>query len=346
MDWETLRERLERILQREVTVEKAPAITGKDFEPRANKTVFEATKDVRFVIYGSLTHAEEQLVSLLFDHQRSQDRRGRSGAGFSEEERQATLLSAWVMDRLEQGDLDAVLPESFAAWPSLSGMKIPVLLYGEYPERQYTSYGELRKLLQSFFDEEVTLIPLHNKQWVILGDEILLGDKGEEELEVSLQDFASGLQEMFSSEWVGECHVAITYPVQPSKKLIAAIVMLRETMELGRAYRFSSNIHMPWELRLEALLDKASDNAKRRFVDGVFKRAEPSLDAELITTLDTFFSENCNVSDTAKKLYIHRNTLLYRLDKFKQETGLDVRDFDHAVLVKLALLLYKVTKRK
>jgi len=55
---------------------------------------------------------------------------------------------------------------------------------------------------------------------------------------------------------------------------------------------------------------------------------------------------DCNVSETAKKLYIHRNTLLYRLDKFKQETGLDVRTFNDAVLVKIALLLYKVTKRK
>lgn len=52
------------------------------------------------------------------------------------------------------------------------------------------------------------------------------------------------------------------------------------------------------------------------------------------------------MSETAKKLYIHRNTLLYRLDKFKNETGLDVRTFHDAVLVKLALVLYKVTKRK
>ncbi|GJM80639.1 hypothetical protein HMSSN139_31350 [Paenibacillus sp. HMSSN-139] len=54
---------------------------------------------------------------------------------------------------------------------------------------------------------------------------------------------------------------------------------------------------------------------------------------------------DCNVSETAKRLYIHRNTLLYRMDKFKQETGLDVRTFNDAVLVKLELLLYKVTKR-
>ncbi|MDT2192264.1 helix-turn-helix domain-containing protein [Paenibacillus larvae] len=70
------------------------------------------------------------------------------------------------------------------------------------------------------------------------------------------------------------------------------------------------------------------------------------LDTETQTTLEQFFGLDCNVSETAKKLYIHRNTLLYRLDKFKQETSLDVRNFHHAVLVKIALLLYKVTNRK
>jgi len=68
-------------------------------------------------------------------------------------------------------------------------------------------------------------------------------------------------------------------------------------------------------------------------------------DEEIRTTLETFFALDCNVSETAKRLYIHRNTLLYRMDKFKQETGLDVRTFNDAVLVKLELLLYKVTKR-
>ncbi|MNO00327.1 Leucine-rich protein [compost metagenome] len=53
-----------------------------------------------------------------------------------------------------------------------------------------------------------------------------------------------------------------------------------------------------------------------------------------------------NLNDSAAALYIHRNTLLYRLDKIKQETGADVRSFGDAAIVKLAMLLYKVTKRK
>jgi DNA-binding PucR family transcriptional regulator len=70
------------------------------------------------------------------------------------------------------------------------------------------------------------------------------------------------------------------------------------------------------------------------------------LDSETLMTLEQFFAMDCNVSETAKKLYIHRNTLLYRLDKFKNATGIDVRSFNDAVLIRVALLLYKVTKKK
>src|SRR5690606_14646747 len=187
------------------------------------------------------------------------------------------------------------------------------------------------------------------REWLILGDETLLAEErdGEEDsLEESLEAMASGLHDLISSEWVGDCHVAATYPFSPGVSLIQTVLTLRETIELGRSYRLSSNIHLPWEMRLETLLDAVPKRAKLRFLEGVLRRAEPSLETEMLQTLESFFMENCNVSDTAKRLYIHRNTLLYRLDKFKQETGMDVRDFDQAVLVRLALLLYKVTKRK
>jgi DNA-binding PucR family transcriptional regulator len=99
-------------------------------------------------------------------------------------------------------------------------------------------------------------------------------------------------------------------------------------------------------LRLEKLLHLLPERDRTKFLEQVLKGADHVLDAETQTTLEQFFALDCNVSETAKKLYVHRNTLLYRLDKFKNETGLDVRTFSDAVLVRIALLLYKVTKRK
>jgi len=334
---EHLREKLENILHKKVTL--SPIDDGA--EPEGE--VFVADRS-RLIVHGRLTPTERELIELAVEG-RFAGRKTKSDVG--EEERQALLLSSWILERLEQGDTESDLPETFALWPALTGQKIPFLLYVEHPERQQEAASkELRKLLKTFFEEEIVLIPLHNQHWLVLGNMTLLPDEGEETMEESIGALASGLQEMAASEWVGECHVSATYPISPSASLLRTVSLLRETIELGRAFRVSSNTHLPWELRLETLLDSVPKRMKQRFIEGVLRRSEPSFEAEMLQTLEAFFAENCNVSDTAKRLYIHRNTLLYRLDKFKQETGMDVRDFDHAVLVRLALLLYKVTKRK
>ena len=97
---------------------------------------------------------------------------------------------------------------------------------------------------------------------------------------------------------------------------------------------------------MEKLLYVIPETEKNLFINQVFKRNDPVLEREMLSTLESFFDLECNVSETAKILYIHRNTLLYRLDKFKQETGLDVRSFNDAVLIRIAVLLYKFTKRQ
>ena len=63
------------------------------------------------------------------------------------------------------------------------------------------------------------------------------------------------------------------------------------------------------------------------------------LDDETLTTIEKFFENNLNVSETARKLFVHRNTLVYRLEKIKKLTGLDIRDFDNAIVFKVALMV-------
>ena len=168
----------------------------------------------------------------------------------------------------------------------------------------------------------------------------------EESVEESLTSIASGLHEMLASEWIGECHLAVSQPISPINSIISTTALLRETIHLGRTFHVGSNIHLPWLLHLERLLSTIPEVQRLKFVEQALKRTDVFLEPEILTTLETFFGLDCNVSETAKKLYIHRNTLLYRLDKLKQETELDVRQFRDAVLVKIILLLYKVTKRK
>ena len=78
------------------------------------------------------------------------------------------------------------------------------------------------------------------------------------------------------------------------------------------------------------------------FLSEVFKKsAIDSLDQETLFTINKFFENNLNVSETSRKLFVHRNTLVYRLAKIKKLTGLDLRQCDHAIVVKVALMVRK-----
>lgn len=76
------------------------------------------------------------------------------------------------------------------------------------------------------------------------------------------------------------------------------------------------------------------------FLSEVFKKNPiESLDADTLDTINKFFENNLNVSETSRKLYVHRNTLVYRLEKIKKLTGLDLREFDHAIIFKVAMMV-------
>ena len=78
------------------------------------------------------------------------------------------------------------------------------------------------------------------------------------------------------------------------------------------------------------------------FLQEVFKQGSlESLDQETLLTIHAFFDNNLNVSETSRKLFVHRNTLVYRLEKIKKLTGLDLRQFDHAITFKVALMVKK-----
>ena len=63
------------------------------------------------------------------------------------------------------------------------------------------------------------------------------------------------------------------------------------------------------------------------------------MDEDTLETINKFFENNLNVSETSRKLYVHRNTLVYRLEKIKKITGLDLREFDHAIVFKVAMMV-------
>lgn len=370
MDWERMRERLESVLNAPMQTAVIPEEEWDELANRQGESdnpvkSVNRDHDIWFVLAKSnkevtilkvtevlLTQSERLLIELMVESKEEQTRK-KEVSSLTDDEGKANQLRHWLLQQLEKGASNVELPDALVSQSSLYTNKVPLLLYSDYSQSLKVTYSDLKKLLESFFEAEITLIPLMEKEWLILASEALLasgsedrdGDE-EESLEQTLDAFGSGIYEMLANEWLGECHLAVHYPMKPAKTLLATVGQLRETILLGRTFHAGSFIHLPWELHLEKLLHLVDDDGKSEFLERVLRGTDHVLDTETLMTLEQFFALDCNVSETAKKLYIHRNTLLYRLDRFKNETGLDVRTFNHAVWVRLALLLYKVTKRK
>ena len=99
------------------------------------------------------------------------------------------------------------------------------------------------------------------------------------------------------------------------------------------------------KLILEGIIDSVSEEMKNdiyiRFEKGISK-----LDNEMIRTMEVFFKCGLNLSEASKELYIHRNTLIYRLDKIQKYTNYDIREFNDAVLLKIIFFIWKEKNEK
>ncbi|MFC4303921.1 PucR family transcriptional regulator [Cohnella boryungensis] len=300
-------------------------------------------------IGGTLTALETKLLGWAL-----QQGGMKSLSAASDLERQAKRLGDWIQQSVAAGEWRAEVPDRMELRNRLFDGMVPFLLLCEQVGDKEPSYAELEKTIRTFIADDTLLIPLREHEWLVLSSDSVLseadadGDEllGPEETKELLGTLAEGLQQLITGEWGGECHVAVGEPIVPSENVVRIVSTLRETMFLGRKFHVGMQIHLPWLVHLERLLSGIPETVRSRFVEEMMGRPDLFTDSETVATLDAFFSMDCNVSETAKKLFIHRNTLLYRLDKIKHEAGLDVRSFNDAVLVRILLLLYKVTKRK
>ncbi|MBO4732970.1 MAG: helix-turn-helix domain-containing protein, partial [Clostridia bacterium] len=113
-------------------------------------------------------------------------------------------------------------------------------------------------------------------------------------------------------------------------------------LEVGKVFDTDKTIVSYDNLGIARLIYQLPTTLCETFLHEVFKRgAIDNLDQETLFTIQRFFENNLNVSETSRKLFVHRNTLVYRLEKIKKITGLDLRQFDHAIIFKIALMVDK-----
>ena len=141
--------------------------------------------------------------------------------------------------------------------------------------------------------------------------------------------------------------IGIGTVVSEVKDLARSYKEAQVAFEVGKVFDTEKNIISYENLGIGRLIYQLPTTLCEMFLQEVFKNGSlDSLDRETLMTIQCFFENNLNVSETSRKLFVHRNTLVYRLEKIRKLTGLDLREFDHAITFKVALMVkrYLTTK--
>ena len=155
-----------------------------------------------------------------------------------------------------------------------------------------------------------------------------------------LEKLARSIADTLSSEFYTRVNVGIGTIVSNVKELSRSFKEAQMAIEVGKVFDTNETIMSYDNLGIARLIYNLPTTLCEIFLREVFKRGSiESLDHETLFTIQKFFENNLNVSETSRKLFVHRNTLVYRLEKIKKLTGLDLREFDHAIVFKIALMV-------
>ncbi len=197
----------------------------------------------------------------------------------------------------------------------------------------------------SAYDVIQNLFPDKNKDFVfnITENDIVLVKEIKSTVESKdLENLARSISDTLSSEFYTRVNVGIGTAVTSIKELARSFKEAQMALEVGKVFDTDKVIVSYDNLGIARLIYHLPTTLCDTFLHEVFKRGSiESLDHETLFTIQKFFENNLNVSETSRKLFVHRNTLVYRLEKIKKLTGLDLREFDHAIIFKIALMVKK-----
>jgi carbohydrate diacid regulator len=197
----------------------------------------------------------------------------------------------------------------------------------------------------SAFDVIQNLFPDKNKDFVfsisesdiVLVKEIKTGIDAKD-----IEKLSRSIVDTLSSEFYTKVVVGIGTIVVGIKELARSFKEAQVALEVGKVFDTEKTIARYDNLGIARLIYQLPTTLCEMFLREVFRKGSiESLDKETLFTIQKFFENNLNVSETSRKLFVHRNTLVYRLEKIKKLTGLDLREFDHAIIFKVALMVKK-----
>lgn len=204
-------------------------------------------------------------------------------------------------------------------------------------------YSDIRGI--DVYDIISGIFPDNGKDFVIDLDNNMIAVVKEVKYGISaeeLEEIAHQIADTVTTEAMVNIRLGIGTIASNIKDIAKSYKEARIALEVGKVFDGEKFIMNYDNLGIARLIYQLPTTLCELFLSEVFKKDSiDSLDQETLYTIQKFFENNLNVSETSRQLYVHRNTLVYRLDKVRKITGLDLRIFDHAIVFKVALMVKK-----
>ncbi len=192
-------------------------------------------------------------------------------------------------------------------------------------------------------DVVANMFPDKQKDFVVSISETELVLVHETNANADVSDFmriAESIRDTLNSEMYIKTVIGIGTIAPTLKDLAVSYKEAQSAITVGKMFDTERDIVSYENLGIGRLIYQLPTTLCEMFLSEVFKNNSlDELDTETLNTIQKFFENNLNVSETSRNLFVHRNTLVYRLEKIKKITGLDLREFDHAIIFKVALMV-------
>ena len=235
-----------------------------------------------------------------------------------------------ILDNILPGDIFAKARELHFS----SDASRAVLLVRVQANSSVSAFDVVQNL---FPDKQKDFVFNVNETDIVLVKEVKPGIESKD-----LEKLARSIVDTLGGEFYTKAQVGIGSVIAGIKDLARSFREAQAALEVGKVFDTERLIVSYDNLGIARIIYQLPTTLCEQYLREVFKKGSiESLDHETLFTIQKFFENNLNVSETSRKLFVHRNTLVYRLEKIKKLTGLDLREFDHAIIFKVALMVKK-----
>ena len=204
-------------------------------------------------------------------------------------------------------------------------------------DKDNSSMESIRTMLGSKTGDFITAV---DEKSIIVVKELAEGEDYED-----MERAATQILDCLGPSKRAEAHIAYGTIVEEIKEVSRSYKEARMALDVGKIFFGERNVIAYSSLGIGRLIYQLPIPLCKMFIREIFEAKSPDdFDEETLTTINKFFENSLNVSETSRQLYIHRNTLVYRLDKLQKSTGLDLRVFEDAITFKIALMVVKYMK--